>query len=133
MEIMLMLSSFQCPDQTFLSLCHWRHVTALSMLHKVNLNLNHCLFRDLPSASVRVQHTQQVAVAAHPLEFEVSRCRTSQFARCVLPAKTCVWNDLPYTAFDTGTLDEFKGAVNRWLLPEFVFPFFRGTGACRLT
>ena len=24
-------------------------------------------------------------------------------------------NDLPYTVFDSGTLDGFKGAVNRWL------------------
>ena len=43
-----------CPDQTFLSLCHRRHVAALCMLHKVNSNLNNCLFRELPSASVRV-------------------------------------------------------------------------------
>ena len=26
-----------------------------------------------------------------------------------------MWNDLPYTVFDTGTLDRFKGAVNRLL------------------
>ena len=37
--------------------------------------------------------------------------------RCFLPAQVCKWNDLPYTAFGTGTLDEFKGAVNCWLLP----------------
>ena len=30
---------------------------------------------------------------------------------------------LPYTVFDTGTLDVFKEAVNRWLLPVFVFQF----------
>ena len=42
---------------------------------------------------------------------------TSQFVRCFLPAQTRVWNDdLPCTVFDTGTLDGFKGAVNRWLL-----------------
>ena len=29
-----------------------------------------------------------------------------------------MWNDLPYTVFDTGTLDGFKGVVNRCLLPE---------------
>ena len=43
----------------------------------------------------------ELAAAAHPLEFEVSRCRTSQFARCFLPAQTRVRNDLPYTVFDT--------------------------------
>ena len=48
----------------------------------------------------------ELAAAAHPLECEVSRCRTSQFVRCFLPAKTPVWNDLPYTVFDTGTLVE---------------------------
>ena len=105
-----------CPDQIFLSLCHRRHVAALCMLYKVNSNSNHCLFSELPSASVRARHTRAEA-AAHPLEFEVSWCRTSQFARCFLPAQTRVWDDLPYTVFDNGTLDGFKGTVNRWLLP----------------
>ena len=41
-----------CPDQTFLSLGHRRHVTALCVLYKVNLNSNHCLFSELPTASV---------------------------------------------------------------------------------
>ena len=86
------------------------------MLYKVNSNSNYCLFSELPSASVRVRHTLAVA-AAHPLELEVSRCKTSKFARRFLPAETRVWNDLPYTVFDTGTFDGFMGAVNRWLLP----------------
>ena len=34
-----------------------------------------------------------------------------------------MWNDLPYTVFDTGTLDRFKGAVNRCCFPGFVFQF----------
>ena len=96
--------------------CHRRHVAALRMLYKGNSSSNYCLFSELPSASVRVRHTR-AAAAAHPLEFEVSRCRTYQLARRFLPAQTRVWNDLPYTVFDTGTLDGFKGAVNRWLLP----------------
>ena len=62
-----------CPDQTFL-LCHRRHVAALCMLYKVNSNSNHCLFCELPSASVRVRHTR-AAAAAHPLECEVCRPR----------------------------------------------------------
>ena len=100
----------------------------LNMLYKVTANSNHCLFSELPSASTRVRHTR-AAVAVHPLEFEVSRCRTSQFARRFLQAQVRTWNDLPYTAFDTGTLDGFKGAVNRWLLPKVVFTsVFRGAG-----
>ena len=112
-------------DQTFLSLCHRRHVAALCMLHKVNSNYNPCLFSELPSVSVRVRHTWAVA-EAHPLKFEVSRCRTSQFARCFLLALTRVWNDLPYTVFDTGTLDGFKGAVKRWMLSWDCFSVFCG-------
>ena len=95
--------------ETFLSLCHRRHVAALCMLYKVSSNLNHCLFSVLPFASVRVRHTHALA-AAHPLdsvEFEVSRCRRSQFSRCFLPARNRVWNDLPYAVFDTGTFDGF--------------------------
>ena len=40
-----------------------------------------------------------------------------------------MWNDLPYTVFGTETLDGFKDAVNRWLLPLVVFSSgFRGAG-----
>ena len=53
---------------------------AYSMLHKINLNSNHCLFSQLPSASTRVRHSR-AAAAAYLLKFEVSRCRTAQFAR----------------------------------------------------
>ena len=42
-----------------------------------------------------------------------------------------MWNALPYTVFDTGTLDGFKGAVNHWLLPCVVLSsVFHGAGAC---
>ena len=105
-----------CPDQSFVSFL----VAALCMLYKVNSNSNYCLFSDLPSSSVRVQHTR-AAAAAHLLEFEVSWLITYQFARCFLPANTRVQNDLPYTVFDTGTFYGLKGAVNRWLLPRVVF------------
>ena len=105
-----------CNDQSFLSLCHRRRVSGLSMLYKVNSNSNHCLFNELPSGSTRIRHTRAVAIT-HPLEFKVSRCRKCQFARSFLPAQVRLWYDLPYTVFDTLTLDGFKGAVNAWLLP----------------
>ena len=66
-----------CADHCFLSLCHRHHVAGLCMLYKDNSNSNHCLFSELPSASTRLRHTRPAA-AAHPLEFKVSRCRTSQ-------------------------------------------------------
>ena len=105
-----------CPSQTFLSLCHQRRVGGLSMLYMVNANSNHCLFGELPAASTRVRHTL-AAAAAHPLEFEVIRCRISQCVRCFLPAQVQMWNDLPETVFDPVMLDGFKGAVNRFCLP----------------
>ena len=55
-----------CPDQTFLSLCHRRHVAALCVLYKVNSIPNHCLFSDLPSASVTIRYNR-AAAAAHPI------------------------------------------------------------------
>ena len=40
----------------------------------------------------------------------------------------------PYIVFDTGTLDWFKGAVNRWLLPRLVYSSVsRGADACVIT
>ena len=95
---------------------HQCHVVSLCMLYKDNSNSNHCLFSEFPSASVRVRHTR-AAAAARPLEFEVSRCRTSQFEGCFLPAQTRVWNGLPLHSVSHRTLDGFKEAVNQWLLP----------------
>ena len=112
----------RCSDQTFLSMCHRRLVAALCMLYKVNSNWNHCLFSQLPSASVRVRHTRAAAVS-HPLEFEVSICRTPLFARCFLPVQISVLNDLPYTVFDTGTLDGLREQSIVGCFSEFVFQF----------
>ena len=56
--------------------------------------------------------------------------RTSQFARCFLPAQSRVWNDHPYSVFYTVTLDWLKAAVNRWLLPRVCFSVLRGAGGC---
>ena len=109
-----------CADQSNLSLWHRRRVAGLTILYKVNSNSNHCLFSELPTASCWVRHTQ-AAAAALPLEFEVAKCRTSQFSSCFLPAPVRMWNDLPYIVFDTGTLDGFKDAVILWLLPELFF------------
>ena len=81
-------------------------VAGFSMLYMVNSNPNHCLLSELPPASTSVRLSRAAAVA-HPLEFEVSRCRTSQFARSFLPAQVRMWNDLPNVVFDTRTLDGF--------------------------
>ena len=43
-----------CHDQSFLSLCHRRHVIVVYMLYKVNSNSDHCLFRELSSASTGI-------------------------------------------------------------------------------
>ena len=103
------------PEQSFLSSSYRHHIVRLCMLYNVISGSNHCSFDELPSASIRVRHIR-AAAAAHPLDLESSRCRTSQFARCFLKAQVRMWNDLPFTVFDTGTLDGFKRAVNRWLL-----------------
>ena len=63
LERSVCLVAMLCRDQTFLSLCHRRHVAALCMLYRVNSNSNHCLFSEFPSASVRVRHSRAAAVA----------------------------------------------------------------------
>ena len=79
-----------------------RHVSALCIFYKINSNSHRYLFSELPSATIRVRHTR-AAAASHPLAFEISRCRTSQFARCFLTAHTrvvcgmafpihCIWH-----------------------------------------
>ena len=83
-----------CTDQTFLSLSHRCHVAVCCT--RLIWNSNHCLFSELPSASVRVRHTR-AAVAAHQFEFKVSRCRTSHPICMVFPtgSDSCVeWPSL---------------------------------------
>ena len=119
------------PNQSLLSLGHQRRVDGLWMLFKVNSNSNHWLFSDLPSASTRVRHTQSAATA-HPFEFEVSMCRTSQFARCFQPGPGSR-NDLPYTVFDTGTLMGSREQSTVGCFPEcffFSFPLSRCYRGC---
>ena len=107
----------------FLVVCHRRRVAGLNMLYKVNSNSNNRLFSKLPSGSTTVRQIS-AAVAAHPFEFEVSRCRTSQFTRSFLPALVRLWNDLPYTVFDTRTLYLFKGACSQPLVASLSCVFF---------
>ena len=107
-----------CPDQSFFLFYHRRDVAGLSMLNKVNSNSNHCLFSERPSVSTRVRLSQ----AAHPLEFEALRCRTFQFARYFLPAQVLMWNDLPYTVFNTGTVAKATVGLLKQLVNNFVFP-----------
>ena len=109
-------------------------IAGLFMLYKVISNSDHCLFNELPPLLLefdilRCGRSSSIAVRS----IKVLRCRMSQFARCFLPAQVRMWNDLPCTVFDTGTLDGFRGAVNRWLLPYVVFSsVFRGAGASGL-
>ena len=73
--------------------------------------------------SIRTLITICSASCSSSIGVWVSRCRTSQFAWSFLPAQVRMWNNLPYIVFDTGTIDRFKGAVKRWLLPWAVFSF----------
>ena len=105
-ERLVYLVARLCSVQSFLSLIHRRRVAGLSMLHQVNSKSysNQCLFSEFPPAAPRVRYTR-TAAAAHPLEFEVSWCRTSNFARSFLPAQVRTWKDLPYTVSYAETLD----------------------------
>ena len=93
----------------------------------------HVLFQahafELPCVSFHVLYSLFSSfhvLRLHPfvIEFEVCMSRKSQFARCFLSAQTRVGNDLPYTVFDSETLDGFKSAVNRWLLSWVCFSVF---------
>ena len=86
-----------CADQS--SLCHRR----CEAWH-TNSNTNHCLYSELLSAYSRVRHTRQLihwSLKYHGVE------------RPNLHGLSCRL----IFEFDTGMLDEFKGAVNGWLLP----------------
>ena len=97
-----------CPDQILKPHNHRCSVAGMCILYKIHSNPKHCLYGELPPACQRVRHTRAAAVA-HPCELEVPRCRTAQFRRCFLPAHVRMWNDIPSSVFDSGTLNGFKG------------------------
>ena len=69
--------------------------------------------------------TYRSAVAAHRLEFEVSKCRSFQFTRYLLSGQVRTWNDLPYTVCLTS--ERWMGlevqSTVRWF-DELLFQFF---------
>ena len=119
-------------DQSFLSLCHRRHVAGLCMLCKVNSNSNHCLFSELSSASIGVRPTRArqtwAAAAAHPYQYEVSRWRTYKFVICFLPAQVRIWNDLPTRCL---TLERWMGSGVQSTVGCFPVLYFLSFPRCR--
>ena len=92
-------------NQSFLSLCHRRHVAGLCMLHKVNSNSNRCLFCELPSASSIVRYTRATA-ADHlnlSLKYQGVELPNLQGVSC---RPKFEYGIVP-TLFYTGTLDVF--------------------------
>ena len=118
-----------CHDQSFLSLCHRRHVVGLCMLYKVNSNSNQCLFSEHPSASTELRHTR-AAATSHPLEFEESMCWTSNFK--VFPGGPGSYVEWPSLHVTWHLNFGWVYGSNQPLLaaPSCVFQFFCGVGVC---
>ena len=84
---------------------------------------------DLPGKT-RVRLTR-AAVTAHPLEFEVSRGRTSQLQGVSCRRSSYVEWPLSYTVFDTRTTDIcLWGSQPLVASLSWAFSVFRGAGAC---
>ena len=114
LNVTFSFSSAGCVRRTDFALIRVScHCLSSCISYKVNSNSNNCLFGKLPSAFTRVLHS--------PLESKVPRCRTSQFARCFLPAQVRLWNDLRFTLFYAEKLNGFKGAVKPLVAPEFCY------------
>ena len=64
----------------------------------------------------------QAAVAAHPYELEILRCRTSQFARCFLPVYVRAWNGLSDAVFEM-VLWVASNMLTICTFPELFFMF----------
>ena len=116
-----------CPDHSFSSLCR-HHVAGLCMLRKVNSISHHRLFSELSSASTRVRQTQ-ADDAAHPLKFQVSRCRTSKFVGCFLLHKFVCGMTLSTLCLTPEHWMGLRNPVNRWLLLRGVFFSSCGTAS----
>ena len=117
-----------CPYHSFLSLCHdvvWLGLVCCTRL--IRTLITGCASFHLPLLEFDILELRPQLIR-WSLKYQVGK---SQFARLFLPAQVRIWNDLPYAVFDTGTLEGFKAAVNRWLLPWVVFSsVLRGACVC---
>ena len=85
------------------------------MLCKVNSKLKHCSVScqqllpefDIPEQLLQLINWSLKCQCVERPNLQGISCRPN----------VSVWNDLLYIVLDTGTLDGFKGSVNRWLLP----------------
>ena len=94
------------PRFTVAGLCmpvHMQYTECVST-SEVHSNPRYCLYGELLPACRR--HTR-VAAAAHPYEFEVMRCRTSQFLKMF---SECAGSRV-CSVFNSGTSNRFEGAV----------------------
>ena len=102
---------FLCNDANSVDLSHRRSVGALCLFYKIYMNPNHQLHSVLPESYVPARSTRY-ASAAHRHTLKSIRCRTGQFSRCFMPSTVELWNSLPDTVFEGGTLQSFKSSVN---------------------
>ena len=80
---------------------------------------------DIPELRLRLIHWSLKYEGVERPNFQSIFCR---------PRFECRMNSPTLAVFDTGTLELFEGAANRWLLPWVVFSsVFRGAGACGVT
>ena len=85
-EFLVAVSSTSCDGLV----CCTRLIQTLITVRSVSFHLLLLEF-DIPELQL---------LLIHPFEFEVLRCRMSQFARSFLLAQVQIWNVLPYTMFD---------------------------------
>ena len=111
----LLISYFQPPLLIFTNLL--QRIIILWYLY-FNINSQGEVTICTKSSFVSRKSLTLAAAAAHPLELEVSWCRTSQFARCFLAPQDRMWNNLPNTVQDTATLDWLRVQSTVGCFPE---------------
>ena len=103
-----------CPDQSFLSLCHRRHVARLSMLYKVNSNSNDC------SVTIHLVLTEFDILELPPQV--IHRSLKYQICRMTFPT-LCLATERWIGLREQSTIGCFP-------IAELCFLVFCGTGTC---
>ena len=103
-----------CPNQSFLSLCHrrvWLGLVCCTRLILTLITVCSTSFH-LPLLEFDILYLQPQLI-----HWSLRYQGVDRSNRSFVLAQVRMWNNLPYTMFNTETLDGFKGAVKRWLSP----------------
>jgi hypothetical protein len=101
-SVSAMLNHLQWP-----TLEHRRNLNRITMLYKITNNL----IAVNPKLYLTPQPSLSTTTRNNPLQYQIISTRTNYYKYSFPPHEVVLWNSLPYTVVNAGSLDQFKQLI----------------------